>query len=71
MENNNLSDQYFNETKNLKEELERYKISYKIKKFYDENTCLGMRQTKQDEIFQKSHIYRIPVIFGPIFRQKI
>ena len=32
MENNNLSDQYFNETKNLKEELERYKISYKIKK---------------------------------------
>ena len=35
MENNNLSDQYFNETKNLKEELERYKISYKIKKFYE------------------------------------
>ena len=47
MENNNLSDQYFNETKNLKEELERYKISYKIKKFYDENTCLGMKFSKK------------------------
>jgi hypothetical protein len=46
MENNNLSDKYSNETKNLKEELKRYKTSYKIIKFYDENTCLGMRQTK-------------------------